>query len=368
MSGLLESDPVSLGVALNSPNLLVGDYLSLRGTFSNQYTINKNNLQIQSRSGELATIDGSVSVLTGVESLLLNNIIVHDSSFIVRDSNVGHASGVDLQAATAELRDLIIYDETMGIYVPNNVTSIILDGCILFFNGWLDVSTGPHGHGIYAKSNITIRNCIIFGNANFGIQIYGTGNRDNVTLQDNISFCTTSIVDYVPQCNIIHADGVGMVWNGNCTYNYIGRRRPNDFGYGGAFSDAVMINNYLPEGYTNSGSGTFSQQSGNVLAPEAANHVRVISVRGRAHVAVYNWELLDTVEVDVSSIFSPGDSVSIINVMDYFVDRATSVVDGNGKITVDMRATNHSIAVPQGLTSPVTPFPEFGCFVIRKIT
>lgn len=83
----------------------------------------------------------------------------------------------------------------------------------------------------------------------------------------------------------------------------------------------------------------------------------------------YNWDLDDSVVVDLSTVtgLSIGDTVSVKNVQDLFVDIVELVLDADKKITVDMRAVNHTVAAPVLWDAPVTTFPEFGCFIIEKV-
>jgi hypothetical protein len=87
-----------------------------------------------------------------------------------------------------------------------------------------------------------------------------------------------------------------------------------------------------------------------------------------AYVAIFNGSQADSVEVDLSSVtgLSVGDSVTVANVQDLFVDIVTLTLDEDKCISVDMRAVSHTVATPQGWTAPATTFPLFGAFVVQK--
>lgn len=366
---------MDIDYALVTPNVIAGDNLYMRsGTYTADYTVGwhggSNGLPIalQSYNNENAIIDGSAYI--NHDYITLKGLRIKNSGFTDRtlDTNGGELppginEAIHIQGNNVIIQDCILENCAEGIYSPNTIDNLVVDGCIIFYNGWQDADLSYHGHGVYSKRSVTYKNCIIFRNSALGIQIYGTGNRDDVTLQDNISFCAGDMFASVPECNILHSTGANMVWRRNYTYHRSGHVKANDYGYGGAFSGAVMVDNYLPDGYSNSGGGTFAEQSGNVTAPEVTNRVKLISIRGRAHVAVYNWQHLDSVVVDVSSVFSNGTNVMAINVQDYFVDRQSLTVSG-GNITINMQAGNRTIATPQGIATPTTTFPEFGCFVV----
>jgi hypothetical protein len=92
----------------------------------------------------------------------------------------------------------------------------------------------------------------------------------------------------------------------------------------------------------------------------------------RAHLIIYNWDQADTVNIDVSSVLSPGDTYKLINVQDYFNDVTTGTYSG-GALPIAM--VGKTRAKPIGydeVTSwyhdPLQPntFPTFGVFVLIK--
>jgi len=158
----------------------------------------------------------------------------------------------------------------------------------------------------------------------------------------------------------------------NCTYQENVGHYPNNFGESTSVTNGIVTNNYCPDGLYIS-PGTFIAEHGNRTSPPdpPVNFIKVYDVRGRAHVAVYNWELLDDVTIDLSRVAGmyPGGTVEIINVQDLWVDRVTAVIDENRCVSVSMDPNDHSVQVPQGynILTPNTTFPEFGCFVIRHL-
>ena len=92
----------------------------------------------------------------------------------------------------------------------------------------------------------------------------------------------------------------------------------------------------------------------------------------RADLIIYNWELDNTVPVNVSATLSPGDTYELRNVQDYFGDVITGTYAG-GELSVPM--TGRTRAKPIGYDEvstwyhdPLQPntFPEFGAFILKK--
>lgn len=317
---------------------------------------------VQPYPGDTPTINGSLYFHSNY--IQASNLIINNDDYTDRTVATGE-EGIKVEGTGITITDMVISNTWMGIYIPDTVSDIVIDGCIIFFNGWKDDVTGVHGHGIYLHGgNTTIKNCIIYCNANDGIQVYGLVNHDNCTFQNNICFATHEMWRVVGDygMNYILSVGANAIIQNNCSYSVDGSRRANEISQMG---DGTLTNNYLIEGIYNYNAELWAETSGNVFAPEATNAIKVFAVRGRLHVAVYNWELANSVTVDVSSVFSPGASVNVRNVEDYFVDIAPMTVSGGGTLAIDMRDASHSVAAPQGLSAPATMFPEFGCFVIE---
>jgi hypothetical protein len=86
--------------------------------------------------------------------------------------------------------------------------------------------------------------------------------------------------------------------------------------------------------------------------------------RGRANIAIYNWDLLDEVGVDLSPFLSEGDRYEIRDVQDYFgAPVTTGTYDGK---LVQIPMSGLKSAMPVGVV-PVNPQhtgPQFGAFVL----
>ena len=84
---------------------------------------------------------------------------------------------------------------------------------------------------------------------------------------------------------------------------------------------------------------------------------------GRGHVAVFNWGLAPSVNVDVSGILAVGAPYEVRNAQDYFGPPVVSGVYAGGTITLPMSGL--SVATPiGGAVMPPPTGPEFNSFVV----
>jgi hypothetical protein len=84
---------------------------------------------------------------------------------------------------------------------------------------------------------------------------------------------------------------------------------------------------------------------------------------GRANIIVYNWDNLNSVRVDVSSVLAPGAAYEVRNAQDFFAAPASSgVFDGQ---PLDLPMTGLTVAVPNGpLLTPPPTGPTFNVFIL----
>jgi hypothetical protein len=389
------TNPWDIVTAIASADVKSGHRLNLRaGTYTGNYipsweatTSSGGEITMRAYPGEHAIIDGNIII--GKEWLVIEGLHIKDSDFIdratvIEDGTIPEewtaASAFDISASNVLIRDCIIENCLQGGQIHSTTINVTYDGCIIYYNGW-NAPDRPHGHGIYVNGiHGTVKNCILFSNAAYGAKIYGGGQDISYgTIEDNIAFNNCGIFGEDPDNGnlligneSIADDNLNPIMRRNYTYQLPANRtnRKNHFGHNNTFKDAIMTDNYMPEGcvvlqnppWTGL---TWIDYSGNILEPEAINKVVIIPVRGRLHVAIYNWELEDTVTVDVSAYWSQGQSVTVANVEDYFTDIDTLTVGAGGTLAIDMTAAGHSVQAGQGFDTPATCFPEFGCFVIR---
>src|SRR5436190_980582 len=83
---------------------------------------------------------------------------------------------------------------------------------------------------------------------------------------------------------------------------------------------------------------------------------------GRANITVYNWDNLSTVEVNVSSVLSPGDRFEVRNAQDYYAPPVLAGVYDGSSIRLPM--TGLSVAAPYGWPAAAPTGPLFNTFVL----
>lgn len=393
-----QENPWDLTSSLASASVGPGDTVNLMDT-ENNYVFDgylgwntgvwNGKITLQPHGSAKPTIDGNV-IISGRWNVY-KGLHITDVDYTDRytdelgDPQDIPSGGIRVSVSDVLLEDCIVENCAQGILRGSGTEYVVFDGCIIFHNGWRGPDR-PHGHGLYINGAMAItRNCIIFSNACFGMQVYDEGldipPSNDQTIEDTIAFNNYVIFgiagghsrgdillghlnqnvyrpivrrNYTYQLpEFMEPDG-----NGNTNTNFLGYRRP--------VRDGILVDNYFPNGLNIYTGSTFLQNSGNVLAPETQNKIVVIPVRSKAHVAIYNWKLLDGVTVDLSTtVFTPGQSVKVTNVQDIFVDIVTAVVDENCCIAIDMRAANHTVMAPRSLSAPATTFPQFGCFIIE---
>ena len=86
---------------------------------------------------------------------------------------------------------------------------------------------------------------------------------------------------------------------------------------------------------------------------------------GRAHVTVYNWDLMSTVSVDLTGILAVGTAFEVHNAADFFGAPVLVGTYAGGSITLPM--TGLSVAAPVGLTAPPATGPELNVFVVLPV-
>lgn len=97
-------------------------------------------------------------------------------------------------ARGVSLRNLVIHDCRSGPNWGNGAAPVMVDGCLIFNNGWS--SDRGHGHAIYAGGSDNrelwniIQRCFAFRNLGMGMRYYGTGEKDawNAVIRDSVSW------------------------------------------------------------------------------------------------------------------------------------------------------------------------------------
>lgn len=299
-----------------------------------------------------------------------------------------------------------------GIYFQNKAgTKLIADNIIL---PGLD-NIGIHGYG--EAVDATIRDVTIEGNIHYAWRWHTAASysrnliiRDNylwnsgmiiksitgLTVENNYfggvpdpsnkfpylqEFEVANVTDYKIANNFICGVPLYTVWVENVSPS-AGTWNNNTYCNYGSYGNGTPFA-YNRNPMTFSGwKGYFDSQSSYSSTKPLQNKIFVRRNRyesKRAHIAVYNWENRDSVQIDLSALgFSNGDQYQIRNAYDYFGDPPIEGTYQGGMVTIDMRASRWSKAEVYGINSipstylnngslykmPLETFPTFGAFVV----
>jgi Right handed beta helix region len=376
-----------------------------KGTFTSALAGEMANpITVRGAPGEHAVLDGvdapnaQVLTINGAYSIFRDFEVTN--SFATRvimstGSNPPDArgSGVGMYGKGVKLIDLVIHDTGVGVGNWSPAPDGEVYGCIIFYNGW-DAPDRGHGHGIYAQNETGMKlltDNVIFRQFSYGIHGYTEGGKiDNFDVEGNIVFNNGELSQKSGFATDILVGGLQIAQtprlHQNVTYFPKGEGS-NNVGYSAGCTTATVTENYFVAatalemvkcvgmverntfvgavagfdsvGYPSNGypmqiSGTAVRIRPNKYDP------------ARAHLAIFNWDKLDAVDVDVSGVLSPGDAYQLLDVQDLFGPPVLSGVYTAGKLAVPMTST--------GVTTPVGNVPvsvthtsrEFGAFLIRK--
>jgi len=352
--------------------------------------------------------------------------IFNSSSFDRDHSNVDRLGNVYCTAENIRFINLIVHDLGSGLDSWKTAKNTDTYGCIIYNIGNNLNNNGNwegHGHGMYLQNDTVgvknIENNIIFSTYGYGVKVWQTTNTaaiGNFNIQSNIVFNGGAASEneggvgnnYRTHNFFAVPNGANnplrnMVIKHNYTFSGTNIPRPpvNAFGLNYGVLNMTLDSNYLTGqtrlGFNNTpvfdasvkgnkiiagipavygyylwGFTTvdYSQNTFEPIPPIAGLDYFVTPNKyepGRAHIAIYNWDSIATVQINVLNAgLIPGDIYELVNVMDYYNDIITDTLDATGIISVPM--TGHTFAPVLGSTKPpVSQFPEFGAFVIRKV-
>ena len=415
-----KAHPIDLATALaaNTP-ANPGDTIWLKGgTYSGNFRSELRGAEsapiiVRQVPGERAVISAASSnapalTVTGLSTWYCDFEIMnpHPERTTAEVQNVAIRQGAGISvgaAAHIKFINLIIHDLQGGLLIPAEPQDIEVYGNVIYYNGWQRADGVGEGHGIWVTSQVEgrfMRENIIFDQFSHGIQAYG--NRiDNMFIDGNVVFNNGSIAKFLDRNIMVAAGAKNLVLSNNMTYYPGGPAALGEgvnIGLGGDCPQARLTNNYL------TGSNPLNltdckplEMKGNTLHgrfdaayakryPDNAymmpkdppmptmSGVKVF-VRpnqydpGRAHIVVFNWDRLPTVDVDLRGVkLKPGDEYELRNAQDYFAAPVATGTYSDTSLVIPMR--NLGVAKPIGTVtlSPPQTAPEFGVFVLlRKV-
>lgn len=240
--------------------------------------------------------------------------------------------------------------------------------------------TSAHGPGIYAQNVGTLRyikHNVFCYSARLNVHIYsGTDALSNMVTVENTMWGHRDLGDPEQRCESNEpSDNLQLI--GNCAYHETttGLSIGDD---SNIVTNAVLQNNISPSGIYRGAFVTFTTDEGNIEEPGTGTATRLWQNEyesTRALLTIFNWDADDYVTVDVSDVYAPGSIIQAwsiqagLNSSAVKQDTTLLVVDGDGNITIDMRAASHSVLTPVGPDAWETTktFPEFACFQLDQV-
>lgn len=414
-----KTGPWNLARALAHPQAVKpGDILWLhggtyRGTFISRLegTANKP-IVVRQVPGERATLDAADAPKRD------STVVVHGNYTSFQDFEITNSSAQRSTTAGGSHPDDLTLNGSIDIYSGHGHKLINLVvhhcsagpsawleaidaeayGCIVYNNGW-DAPDRGHGHAFYWQNDEGTKRLvdnILFNQFSHGIHIYGSSRAwlNNFHPEGNIAFNNGAMSERTGHTrNILigggrRAEDITLIDN----VTYYSEGGSNIVGYGQGAGKLTMTDNYLasPQGTAVEITAEAPKLSGNTFVGrvggvEPADHADntyhgsqhpggvAFLVRpnryevGRAHIAVFNWDRQESVEVELSETgLEQGDRFKIVDAQNYFGEPlATGRYDGS---PVKLSMTGLSVADPVA-GAPIKPphtSPEFAAFVVQK--
>lgn len=396
----------------------IGRFLSnVNGTASNP-------IVFRQYPGERATVDGDDGTSSTVEIFQMSGSYTWFWGFEIFCSRTGTREVV---GGTEEppppgigfalypygdgtrLINLIVHDTSQGVYSGTLIVASEIYGCLFYYNGWNTTLSGGTGHGIYSPNQgpghkRIVDNVIV---SHFGVDIHAfttSGYLEDLDFIGNTVYGgrlgsssgpgtqflvgSSGVPDPDP-CSrpdrVVHDP---VVLN---NYAYIASNGTAlNLGYTKGVCNPTLQGNYFvggsafdlsnPDGtiVINGGNTFYGTTSGFVQGDYPDNTyysseptTNSVFVRpngyetGRANIAIFNWQQLSTVSVNVSSVLAVGTSYQLRNAQDYYGPLVLSGTYNGGTLSVPMNGLN--VATPIGWTAPANQGPKFGAFILLTV-
>lgn len=311
------------------------------------------------------------------------------------DLSRGSSNGVNVFGHHIRLINLIVHDDGQGFGFWTPAEDSEIYGSLVYNNGWLGPDRG-HGHAIYTQNlNGTKRiyDNILFNQFSYGIHAYTEGGSiQGFDIAGNIWFNNGILAggeDTLKDNCLIGGlqPAARVTLRQNAGWAHSPTERSVRLGYSNAGNqDVTLQDNYFVgstvfaqpwQTITMTGNTFYSEVSGNIhtasypdntyltARPSGAKVILRPNLYepGRAHIAIYNWDLAPSVAVDVSSVLSPGTPFELRNAQNFWAPPVLAGTYDGGPLVVPMEPL--PAAPPIGYAANPTPTgPEFNVFVL----
>lgn len=352
---------------------------------------------------------------------------VFNSDTADRDHPVTDRSGgVYCTASNIKFINMIVHDMGSGLDLWKTASNSEAYGCVIYNignNQHNGTNWEGHGHGMYLQNDTigikNIHNNIIFSTFGYGMKVWQTTTTDaigNFNIQRNIVFNGGAPSEnlggagnnyrthnFFVVSNSVNNPIRNTVIKHNYTFAGTNTPRPpvNAFGLNYGVDNLTLDSNYLTcqtrLGFNNTPVFNASVNGNKIIAgipaaygyylwgftnsdfpnntyisqqPDFGVEYFVLPNKyepGRSHLVIYNWGSGDSVQINLMNTgLQIDDTYELINVMDYYHNAIIDTIDASGIIKVPM--LNQSVAPVVGSAKrPVSQFPVFGAFVLRKV-
>ncbi|MCC7009017.1 MAG: hypothetical protein IT184_09395 [Acidobacteria bacterium] len=352
-------------------------------------------IMVRATPGERATIDSAPSGKSALHvigdwiwfwDLEITNSDPRRSSkeAVAWPGDLSRGAGVTTKGSHLRFIDLIVHDMTRGFEVGSESIDTEVYGSLIYANGWEGPNGAANGHGIDTHNRVGRRRLadnLIFNQFSHGVIAYSstTDPTNNMTLEGNIFFNNGALSRGGAERDLLIGGG-SIVENPILTDNVMYGRAPSLVGMGAGCTSGSITNNYFatpfqlakcdpelrgntflvsePMFATAHPQNTFERgRPRGVVVRVRPNQY----VRGRAHVAVLNWDRQPSVDVDLSaSGLRDGEPFELRDAQDFFGAPLLKGTYAAGR-PVSVPATARPPAAPIGAvpTVPQSTAPEF---------
>ncbi len=306
-------------------------------------------------------------------------------------------TGIDIHGPGVRVINAVVHDAANGIASWSQAGGAEVYGSLIYFNGIEGTDRG-HGHGLYVQ-NVwppkRIAENLIFQGFGAGIHAYTeAGNLDNLQFIGNVLFDNgaLSAASGGTQFNML-VGGLQTTRYAELRENFgylAGDRGGNaELGYRAGCIDAVAEGNYFAGGdafsvtncerlqmrgntfYGNVPHGLATRFPENIYKPDPPRRTEVFVRRnqyemGRAHILIFNWEHLKTVDVTAAGAhLRDGDRYEIRDAQNYFGEPVrTGTFRRFQGLSVPMTGLSTANPIGDVPLRPVHTAPTFGAFVL----